>query len=165
MHNRCPAVRFPRAHEEVKLTDVFSRDSDRITFFAKKVNCGEREFNNVRVSVSLANITIGEERLELETVGTVSANADVITLPREAMGMGDVKFLAGIGAFLGWGGALFTIFASSLIGGLIGLTLVAVGNRGWGRRLPYGPYLALGALVWVFGGSGLLNWYIQFLRG
>lgn len=84
---------------------------------------------------------------------------------KEAMGMGDVKFLAGIGAFLGCGGALFTIFASSLIGGLIGLTLVVVGNRGWGSRLPYGPYLALGALVWVFGGNGLLNWYIQLLRG
>ncbi len=84
---------------------------------------------------------------------------------KEAMGMGDVKFIAGIGAFLGWQAALFTIFASSVIGGAIGLLLVLTSKKGWGSRIPYGPYIALAALLWVFFGRELINWYFGFLQG
>lgn len=82
---------------------------------------------------------------------------------KEAMGMGDVKFIAGIGAFLGWQAALFTIFASSVLGGVIGLLLVLTSKKGWGSRIPYGPYIALAALVWIFFGRELINWYFGFL--
>jgi leader peptidase (prepilin peptidase)/N-methyltransferase len=82
---------------------------------------------------------------------------------KEAMGMGDVKFLAAIGAFLGWEATLFTLFVSSLLGGTIGLLLVLLGKRAWQSRIPYGPYIALGAVVWIFGGREILDWYIQFL--
>jgi leader peptidase (prepilin peptidase) / N-methyltransferase len=83
---------------------------------------------------------------------------------KEAMGMGDVKFIAGIGAFLGWQAALFTIFASSVIGGVVGLLLVVTSKKGWGSRIPYGPYIALAALLWVFFGRELINWYFGFLQ-
>lgn len=84
---------------------------------------------------------------------------------KEAMGMGDVKFIAGIGAFLGWQAALFTIFASSVVGGVIGLLLVVTSKKGWGSRIPYGPYIALAALLWIFLGRELINWYLGFLTG
>jgi leader peptidase (prepilin peptidase)/N-methyltransferase len=82
---------------------------------------------------------------------------------KEAMGMGDVKLLAAIGAFLGWQAALFSVFASSLVGGVVGLTLVATGGKEWSSRIPYGPHIVLGAVVWMFWGPDLMNWYFNFL--
>jgi leader peptidase (prepilin peptidase)/N-methyltransferase len=83
---------------------------------------------------------------------------------KEAMGMGDVKFLAAIGAFLGWQATLFTIFVSSLVGGVVGLALVLATERGWQSRIPYGPYIAFGALVWIFWGAETMNWYLRFIN-
>jgi leader peptidase (prepilin peptidase) / N-methyltransferase len=83
---------------------------------------------------------------------------------KEAMGMGDVKFLAAIGAFLGWQATLFTIFVSSLIGGVVGLALILGTERGWQSRIPYGPYIAFGALVWIFWGTDSMNWYLRFIN-
>ena len=83
---------------------------------------------------------------------------------KEAMGMGDVKFLAAIGAFMGWQATLFTIFVSSLIGGVIGLILVLASKKGWGSRIPYGPYIAFAVLIWMFCGREIMHWYLAFLR-
>jgi len=84
---------------------------------------------------------------------------------KEAMGMGDVKLLAAIGAFLGWQAALFSVFASSLVGGVVGLTLVLAGGKEWSSRIPYGPYIVFGAVLWMFWGPELVRWYLNFLRG
>lgn len=84
---------------------------------------------------------------------------------KEAMGMGDVKLLAAIGAFLGWQAALFSVFASSLVGGVVGLTLVLIGGKEWSSRIPYGPYIAFGAVVWMFWGTDLIRWYFNFVTG
>jgi len=84
---------------------------------------------------------------------------------KEAMGMGDVKLLAAIGAFFGWQSTLFTLFVSSLLGGVIGLALVAGSKKGWQSRIPYGPYIAFGALLWMFCGREIMNWYLSFIRG
>ena len=67
---------------------------------------------------------------------------------REAMGFGDVKFLAMIGAFLGWRGALLSLFLGCVIGAVVG-GLAAV-RGGLGLRIPFGPYLAMGAVVSLF---------------
>jgi leader peptidase (prepilin peptidase)/N-methyltransferase len=82
----------------------------------------------------------------------VELNAHKLTLPREVMGLGDVKFMAAIGAFFGWKAVIFILFASSLLGSLVGLTLVAQRKHALSARIPYGPYLALGALLWMRGG-------------
>ena len=69
---------------------------------------------------------------------------------KEAMGLGDVKFLGMIGAFLGWQGALLTLFLGCVAGALIGG--VAALRGGLGTRIPFGPYLALGAVGSLFAG-------------
>jgi len=84
---------------------------------------------------------------------------------KEAMGMGDVKLLAAIGAFMGWQATLFTLFISSVVGAVVGLTLVLAQRKGWQSRLPYGPYIALGALIWMLCGTALVDWYLAFLKG
>ncbi|MDA1043668.1 MAG: prepilin peptidase [Verrucomicrobia bacterium] len=82
---------------------------------------------------------------------------------KEAMGFGDVKLLGGIGAFIGWQGVLFTIFASSLIGSMAGITLIIVKKKELQSKIPYGPFLALGALVWLFWGPTLADFYIGLM--
>ena len=85
----------------------------------------------------------------------LEATCSEVTLPREAMGLGDVKFMAAIGAFIGWQGALFSLMASSLIGSAVGVLLIVLRKREWSSRMPYGPYIALAAVLWVFGGNKL----------
>jgi leader peptidase (prepilin peptidase)/N-methyltransferase len=84
---------------------------------------------------------------------------------KEAMGMGDVKLLAAIGAFLGWKATLFVVFLSSLLGGVAGLVLVVGKRKEWGSRLPYGPYIALAAVQWLFWGPTAVLWYLRSLTG
>ena len=79
------------------------------------------------------------------------------------MGRGDLKFLAAIGAFLGWRAVLCSIFAGSVLGSVVGLMSMLLGRRAWSAKIPFGPYLALGALVWMFFGGRLVAWYAGLL--
>ena len=71
--------------------------------------------------------------------------------------------MACIGAFLGWQAALFSIFAAAVIGSILGgvpkIFGKLLGNKEWSLKIPFGPYLALGALVWFFYGPEILAWY------
>jgi leader peptidase (prepilin peptidase) / N-methyltransferase len=82
---------------------------------------------------------------------------------KDAMGMGDVKLLGAIGAFLGWGAVLFTLMVSSFAGSIVGLVLVASKRKEMQGRIPYGPYLALAALIWLLWGPTLWNAYVNWL--
>jgi len=93
----------------------------------------------------------------------ISGVARELVIPREAMGRGDLKFLAAIGAFLGWRAVLFSLFAGSLLGSIVGLITLIVGRRVWSAKLPCGPYLAFGALSWMFLGNLFLHWYAGLL--
>jgi leader peptidase (prepilin peptidase)/N-methyltransferase len=74
---------------------------------------------------------------------------------REGMGGGDVKLIAMIGAFLGWKGALFTIFCGSILGVAGGLFAMRKGEEGLKTAIPFGPYLCAAALVARFAGDAL----------
>jgi len=67
-----------------------------------------------------------------------------------------VKFMAAIGAVLGWQGALFSLMVSSIIGSAVGVAMILLGRREWSSRLPYGPYIALAAVLWMFCGKAIL---------
>ena len=82
---------------------------------------------------------------------------------KEAMGFGDVKLLAAIGAFFGTKAVFFTIMASSLAGSVVGITLVATGRSSMQSRIPFGPYIVLAALVWMYWGHRLWSWYANLI--
>jgi leader peptidase (prepilin peptidase)/N-methyltransferase len=81
-------------------------------------------------------------------------------LKKEAMGMGDVKMMAMVGGLLGWKAVILTTFMGSLLGSIIGVSLIMAKGREWGARIPFGPYLALGALVSLLWGEDILIWYL-----
>jgi leader peptidase (prepilin peptidase)/N-methyltransferase len=77
------------------------------------------------------------------------------------MGLGDVKFMAAIGAFLGWQSVIFSLMVSSLIGSAVGVTLILMKRREWSSKIPYGPYIALAATIWIFFGKKLAAAFFQ----
>jgi leader peptidase (prepilin peptidase) / N-methyltransferase len=80
----------------------------------------------------------------------------------EGLGMGDVKMLAMIGAFLGWQLTLVTLMLASFSGSVVGVGMIASGRRSMQAALPFGTFLAVGALVAAVYGDALLAWYISF---
>jgi len=81
----------------------------------------------------------------------------------DAMGLGDVKMLAMIGAFLGWQQVIVVLFLSSLAGAVIGVSLAIVGGRSMQTKLPFGTFLALAAFAASLFGEDLLRWYVRLL--
>jgi leader peptidase (prepilin peptidase)/N-methyltransferase len=81
----------------------------------------------------------------------------------EGMGMGDVKMLAMIGAFLGWKAVLVTLVLASFSGAIIGVILMSAQRGGMKFALPFGTFLAIGTLIAMFAGDPLIAWYAGFL--
>ena len=85
---------------------------------------------------------------------------------QEGMGGGDIKLLAWIGAVLGWKSIPFVILSSSIIGSIVGLYVSIKSEKGLTAAIPFGPYLALGAILYIFYGDNFVNWYFGiFLPG
>ncbi|MBI3400192.1 MAG: prepilin peptidase [Acidobacteria bacterium] len=82
----------------------------------------------------------------------------------EGLGMGDVKMLAMIGAFVGWKLTLVALMMASLSGSLIGVVVIASRRGGMKYALPFGTFLALGAAAAATVGPAVLDWYMDFLR-
>lgn len=146
-------------------SDVFFRDWDRLLMEATELYLDDEKKEFETFTVLGNGFLIDGEKVELEDVKKVSGKTASAVVPREAMGFGDVKFIAMIGAFLGWQAVIFTIFAASIAGAIIGLLQKWVAKEEWSRPLPFGPYLALGAFVWLFTGPAIWYWYISALRG
>ena len=82
---------------------------------------------------------------------------------REGMGLGDVKMMAAVGAFLGLKRTLMTVLVGSLLGSVIGIVLIAASKKGRDYELPFGTFLGAGALLVVFFGTPALRWYESLL--
>jgi len=144
---------------EIPYDELFYRQSDVIALRARTVELVDRGYRDVMVRLALRSgwLEIGGERLNPETVPFLEAVSAEIVLPREAMGLGDVKFMGAIGAFVGWQGVLFSLMVSSMIGAAAGITLIIMRRREWSSRMPYGPYIALAAAIWIFGGKKIIH--------
>lgn len=84
-------------------------------------------------------------------------------LKKEAMGMGDVKLMAMLGALFGWKAALITIFLGSLIGAIIGGLLMLIGRLEKGRHIPFGPYLAMAGFISILWADQMIEWYLHLI--
>jgi leader peptidase (prepilin peptidase)/N-methyltransferase len=80
---------------------------------------------------------------------------------QEGMGGGDIKLLAWIGAVLGWMAIPFVILVSSLIGTLVGVAMAFRKGKSLKEGIPFGPYLALSAILYIIGGYKLGLWYLR----
>jgi leader peptidase (prepilin peptidase)/N-methyltransferase len=109
-------------------------------------------------SDSLLGILLGGGSLYL-----VAAGYRLLT-GKDGMGMGDVKLLAMLGAFLGWQAVLPVIFFASLIGSLVGVPLMILRRADGKLAIPFGPFLALGAHIYLFWGTTIIRWYLTFFR-
>jgi len=136
--------------QEISYEEIFYRKSDAIVLRARTVELVDRCYRDVLVRLSPAALEIGGEKMNPDDVACMEAESAEIILPREAMGLGDVKFMAAIGAFLGWPGAVFSLFASAPIGLAVYVPLILMRRREWSSRMPYGPYIAAAATLWVF---------------
>ena len=68
-------------------------------------------------------------------------------------------------ANIDWKAVLFAIFGGSIIGAFVSLLMILLGRREWAGRIPFGPYLAAGAVIWLFTGPEFLEWYLALARG
>lgn len=142
------ALKLPE--KEVPYEELFYRKSDAIQFWAKTVELGDRCYWNTAVKLTPEELTIGEEKMKPEEVPHMEVVTSEIILPREAMGFGDVKFMGAIGAFLGWPAVVFSLMVSAVLGSIVGVTGIVLRRREWSSRIPYGPYIAVAAVIWMF---------------
>ena len=162
---------FSVGEDKMLWSEIFSRESDQLLMETeapevdgKPVATAGSPTARLRFFFNRLILPGSEGReLALDTLATISGKVRSIVVPREAMGFGDVKFIACIGAFLGWKAVLFTIGAGSALGAVVGIGFILAGRREASGRIPFGPYLALGALLWMLAGPALLAWYGGFL--
>ncbi|MGI8438357.1 MAG: prepilin peptidase [Chthoniobacterales bacterium] len=145
-------------------SENFARGSDQMLLTCDNAVLDGQEFGATTLRFHYNRVAVEEQEFELDKLQEIHGVVRELQIPREAMGRGDLKFLAAIGAFLGWRAVLFTVFAGSLFGSIVGLTTMLIGQRVWSAKLPFGPYLAAGALVWMFYGNALLDWYATLLN-
>jgi len=82
---------------------------------------------------------------------------------KEGLGGGDIKLLAMVGAFLGWQPALLTLFLASILGAGVGLGLMGLKMLARGQYMPFGPFLAVGAMTSLLYSSHLIHWYLGII--
>ena len=82
---------------------------------------------------------------------------------KEGMGGGDIKLLAMIGTIVGWQGVILTIFISSAVGTLVGMTVILFKGKNMKFAVPFGPFLSIGAITYIFFGQRIIDWYFNTL--
>ena len=146
--------------EVVQWWDIFSRKSDMLVVDATQVIVDGEEIGAGKLVIRELGIELSDGRtFELEKMVSLSGRANGVVIPREAMGMGDVHLLGMVGAFFGWTGVFFSLFSASLFA----IIAAVIGRIGFGKQLPFGPFIAMGAVAWMFGGWKLWQAYTEFV--
>src|SRR3954466_8513770 len=155
---------FMVGDEEGLWSDYFARKTDQLILHCDEAIVADRVLGAADLRFHYNRVKVGEEEIALDNLDRITGVVRELEIPREAMGRGDLKFLACIGAFLGWRAVLFSVFAGSLLGSVVGIGSLVIGKRVWSAKLPFGPYLALGAMIWMFFGEPLVRWYTTLLN-
>jgi len=151
---------FLIADEEVAWWDIFNRKSDRLFVEAVDIRVDGESVGAGLLTIQETEILLPDGTLKrLESLKSLDGTATRVVIPREAMGSGDGYLLGMVGAFFGWAGVLFTLFS----GCLVALLGALIGRIGLGKQLPFGPSLAVGAALWMFGGWKFFAWYMELL--
>jgi leader peptidase (prepilin peptidase) / N-methyltransferase len=142
--------------ETLSWEDIFARESDELVLECASSSIpGEAPVLRFRHD----RMILANEETPLGDLKEITGMLRAVTIPREAMGFGDVKLIAAVGAFLGWKAVLFTLCAASIIGCMAALAGIFLARDRAGTRVPFGPFLALGATIWLFGGHEMWNSY------
>ena len=118
-------------------------------------------------SFALPDVTLVDSTLGILIGGGslwIVAQLYYVLTRKEGMGGGDIKLLAMMGAIIGWEGVLFTIFAASAIGTVVGMLVMLKTRTSMKLKVPFGPFLAIGAIAYIFLGPQLMAWYFNLLR-
>ena len=151
--------------EEMWWDELFSTEKDWMVMDCARLELDGKTHENIEVRSQYERLEVEGVPHDLNAVKEFSGTVRKISFRRDAMGFGDVKFMACIGAFLGWKAILFTVMAASIIGALVGGFTILIGRREWSAKIPFGPYLSLGALLWLFAGPELLALWLNFSAG
>ena len=164
----CFVLKMPRKDVEGEFEedmyawgDLFFRDYDRLEIEGHGILKDGERTKATRIVISREMVQMGGEEYSIADMKSLEGKATRVMIPREAMGDGDPPLLGLIGAFIGWHGVVFALFAACIFA-----ILWAIPARiGFGRQLPFGPFLALGGAAWIFGGWILWEWYFESLAG
>jgi leader peptidase (prepilin peptidase) / N-methyltransferase len=146
--------------EEISWWDLFSRKTDKLLVETGDVLVDGKSAGGGKIVIREMEVELADGKIHhLTEIKSLSGTATSVVIPREAMGMGDVHLLGMIGAFFGWSSVFFSLFAASVFA----IIAAIFGRIGFGKQLPFGPFLAMGCLAWAFGGWKLWAWYLDFL--
>ena len=147
--------------EEIAWWDLFCRKSDKLVVETKDILVDGKSIGGGVLMIRTMEVDFPDGTSKhLSKMKSLAGNAISVIIPREAMGIGDVHLLGMIGAFFGWTGVFFSLFSASIFA----LLAAIIGRIGFGKQLPFGPFLAMGAVTWAFGGWKVFSWYLEFLE-
>jgi len=152
-------LQFVLGEEAIDWGEVFYRKSDRIELKGGRFLVDEKAVSGDALTIREREVQIGDQTYQIEQLKSLSGEATELVIPREAMGAGDPPFLGMIGAFLGPLAVIFTLLSSCLYA----IVAAILGRIGYGKPLPFGPFLALGALTWMLGGYRLMQLYLSWV--
>ena len=145
-------------------SELFMRETDVLSLVCDQLSLAGENRGAVTLRCYYNRVEVEGKTQALDTLERFSGRLREYVFPREAMGMGDVKLIAGIGAFLGWKAVFFSIAGASFVGSIVGVALLLLGPKARSLRIPFGPYLSFGALLWLFAGGTVTGWYLGLFQ-
>ena len=149
--------------EPYEWTTHFFRSRDQILVRATEVTINGEKCQNLDLRFFHDRLKTVRHDLPLTEISELFGRSDHAEFPREAMGLGDVKLIAAIGTFVGWQGVLFTISAAAFLGCAFGLIAILIRHKSLSVRVPFGPFLSAGAVLWILCGQELLGVYERIM--
>jgi len=156
---------------DISLSDLLFRGSDRVVVYAEELEMvrkrkGEKKkilkFTQVVLSISKKNIEVNGEKIQRKNIKQIVGKIKKLEIPREVLGLGDVKLLMMLGAFFGADAIIYIIFGSALLGSIYGvIRFVTYRKTADSQMIPFGPFIAVASYIWILAGSKLIYWYMN----